>query len=501
MTHPPERTAEILRLYHAERWPIGTIASQLGLHHGVVRRVLAREGVIFAPPAPWPSIADPYEPFIRELLAKYPRLRSSRVFEMVRERGYPGSESHLRKLVYQRGWRPKPLAEAYLRVRTLPGEQAQVDWAHFGHLTVGKARRPLVAFVMVLSYSRRLYLRFCLGQGMANFLAAHVAAFEAFGGVPRVLLYDNLKSAVLERLGDAIRFNPRLLEFAGHYRFEPRPVAVARGNEKGRVERAIQHVRHAFFAAREFQDLDDLNAQAAAWCLGPAAARACPEDKARSVAAVYEEEAPRLRPLPDVPFPCEERIAVQVGKTPYVRFDLNDYSVPHTHVRRTLTVAAGPAVVRVLDGPTVVATHPRSYGRAEQVEDPAHVADLIALKRAAREHRGMDRLHAATPSAKAFLAIVSERGLNLGAMVSALLALLERHGASELEAALAETTAAGVCHLPAIRQVLDRRRDERGLAPPSPVPLPDDPRVRDLVVTPHALARYDELVTTGEAQP
>src|SRR5437762_10214503 len=107
-----------------------------------------------------------------------------------------------------------------------------------------------MAFVMVLSFSRKIFLHFCLNQQMANFLRGHEAAFAAFSGIPRVLLYDNLRSAVLERSGDAIRFNPELLEFAAHYRFEPRPVAVARGNEKGRVERAIRYIRDAFFAAR-----------------------------------------------------------------------------------------------------------------------------------------------------------------------------------------------------------------------------------------------------------
>jgi transposase len=86
-----------------------------------------------------------------------------------------------------------------------------------------------MAFVMVLSWSRMIYLRFFLNARMENFLRGHAGAFAAWDGVPRVLLYDNLKSAVLERRGEAIRFNPDLIAFARHYRFEPRPVAVARG--------------------------------------------------------------------------------------------------------------------------------------------------------------------------------------------------------------------------------------------------------------------------------
>src|SRR4029077_2202168 len=154
-----------------------------------------------------------------------------------------------------------------------------------------------------------------LDARMENFLRGHVAAFNAWHGIPRVLLYDNLKSVVLERHGDAIRFHPTLLSFAGHYRYEPRPVAIARGNEKGRVERAIRYVRDAFFAARNFTDLDDLNAHADAWCNGPAADRRCPDEPERTVRQVFADEAPRLLALPDNPAPLLERVAVSVGKT------------------------------------------------------------------------------------------------------------------------------------------------------------------------------------------
>ncbi|HEY3494901.1 MAG TPA: IS21 family transposase, partial [Polyangiaceae bacterium] len=126
---------------------------------------------------------------------------------------------------------------------TLPGEQGQVDWGHFGKVQIGAATRTLWAFVMVLSWSRHIFLRFYLSAAMPSFLRGHVDAFRFFGGVPRVLLYDNLKSAVLERVGQAIRFHPTLLELSAHYLYEPRPVAPARGNEKGRVERAIRYVR------------------------------------------------------------------------------------------------------------------------------------------------------------------------------------------------------------------------------------------------------------------
>ncbi len=126
---------------------------------------------------------------------------------------------------------------------------------------------------------------------------------------------------MLERRGEAIRFHPTLLEFAAHYRFEPRPVAVARGNEKGRVERAIRYVRESFFAARHWRDLDELNDQAQAWCTGQAADRPCPEDRSLSVREAFAQERPQLLALPDNPYPTDERVAVKVGKTPDARYD------------------------------------------------------------------------------------------------------------------------------------------------------------------------------------
>jgi transposase len=490
---PKEIEARILRLYHAEGWKIGTIARQLGLHHTTVRRVLAHAGVPRALELSRPSMIDPYLPLVRQVLEKYPELRASRLYEMMRARGYPGRSDHFRHLVALH--RPRPVAEAYLRLRTLVAEQGQVDWGAFGRLRVGRAERRLSAFVMVLSYSRAIFLRFFLDQRMPSFLCGHVLAFAHFGGCPRVLLYDNLRSAVLERDGAAIRFHPELLALAAHYRFEARPVAPARGNEKGRVERALQYIRHAFFAARPFRDLDDLNAQALAWCTNAAAQRRCPEDPARTVHEVFAEEQPRLLPLPDVPHPTDERLAVHVGKQPYVRFDLNDYSVPHTHVRRTLSLVASLTTVRLFDGPTLLAVHPRSYDRGQTIEDPAHLEALTQHKREGRRHRATDRLSRAVPHSRRLLEQLAERGAPLGSATSALLRLLEHYGPAELRAAIDEVLEQGTPHPHAVRLVLERRRTERGQLPPLAVELPEDPRVRDLVVTPHALERYDPTPT------
>jgi transposase len=491
MAIPADIEAQILRCYHAEKWKVGTIARQLHVHHDVVRRVLAQAGLPRPGPPPRPSQIDGYLPFIKQTLEKFPKLTACRLFAMVHERGYHGSPDHFRHLVAH--YRPRPKAEAYLRLRSLPGEQAQVDWGHFGHLEIGRARRPLMAFVMVLSYSRQIFLRFYLDARMENFLRGHVAAFDAWGGVPRVLLYDNLKSAVLERRGDAIRFHPTLVAFAGSYRYEPRPVAIARGNEKGRVERAIRYVRDAFFAARSFTGLDDLNAQAEAWCTGPAADRRCPGEPQRSVGEVFTDEAARLLALPSNPAPLLERVAVSVGKTPYVRFDLNDYSVPHDQVRRLLTVLADPHEVRIINGAEVLARHQRSYDKGAQIEDAAHIQALVDDKRAARQHRGADCLVQAAPASQTLLMRAAERGANLAAVTAALMRLLERFGAAALQDAILEALERDAPHPNAVRRALERRREQQGVPPPVAVALPNHVRARDTLVQPHALEPYDKL--------
>ena len=486
-----ETEAQIVRLHFVEKWRPGTIARHLHVHNGVVRRVLGRAGVPASTLARRRSMADPFVGFIVETLGKYPDLCASRLFEMVRERGYPGAGGHFRTIVSL--LRPSKPAEAFLRLRTLPGEQAQVDWASFGEVLVPGGKRPLVAFVMVLSWSRMVYVRFGLSQRMGSFLEGHAEAFAFFGGVPRVLLYDNLKSAVVERVGDAIRFNETLLSFASHHGYEPRPVAPYRGNEKGRVERAIRYVRDSFFPARSWKDLDDLNAQAHAWCVGIAADRRCPEDRTRAVASAFADERDRLRVLPEVSFPAEDCTEAHVGKTPYARFDGNDYSVPASFVRRLLSIRASSTELRVLDGASVVATHSRSWGRHQVIEDPAHVAALVLAKRKAAEARGLDRLSNGAPESRRLLEIMAQQGLNLGAATAALLRLVDAFGAEAVNTAILEAVADGRAHPQAVRRILDQHRREQGLPTPVAVALPDRPRVRDLVVTPHRLDTYDSL--------
>jgi transposase/phosphoglycolate phosphatase-like HAD superfamily hydrolase len=489
---PAELHNDILRLHHVERWPPNTIARQLRIHHSTVMRVLIRAGLQVAVRSNRPSKVDPYVGLIEQTLERWPTLSAARLFAMARERGYTGGESQLRARVAL--LRPRPKAEAYLRLRTLRGEQGQVDWAHCGHITIGRAKRPLMAFVMVLSYSRAVWLRFFVDARMASFLAGHQSAFEAFGGrVPKVLLYDNLKSAVLERHHDAIRFNPTLLAFAQHYRFEPRPVAVARGNQKGRVERAIRYIRGAFLAGRTYTDLDDLNAQAAHWCFNEARQRRCTEDLSRSVDEVFAEEQPHLLEMPADHFDRHERVSVSIGKTPYARFDLNDYSVPHNHVCRKLELIATTDRVRILNQGAVIADHPRSYDRDTQIEDRSHIQALIDYKRASHKHATSHALIQAIPAVGELLNAAAARGYNLGSIVAALDRLRQQYGLADLKLAIEQALTRDVPHPHAVRQVLEQLRIERKLPPATPVTLPQHVNERDVIIAPHALGPYDKL--------
>lgn len=485
-----QQRADILRLHLVEKWPVGTIAAQLGVHHSSIERVISQAGMPKVERAKAPSIIDPYLPFIHQTLQQYPSLSAARLFQMVSERGYPGGPSHFRQWIAQ--IRPRKSPEAYLRLKTLPGEQAQVDWGHFGHLQMGRARRELMAFVMVLSYSRMIYLQFYHNARMASFLNGHTNAFAALG-VPRAILYDNLKSAVLQRHGRTIDFNDELLALAAHYRFDPRPVAVRRGNEKGRVERAIRYIRDNFFAARDFDDLQSLNEQAFHWCTERASRRPCPGNPDITVAQAFEQERAALQPLPDTPFDCDDALDVQAAKTPYVRYELNDYSIPHEFVRRTLQVRASPHQVRIYDATQCLGIHPRCYDKGQQIEDPQHIEALRRFKGQSAQHNGQHRLYQQVTASERFLQHNVERGHRLSQSVKLLTRWLDQYGAGALQKALQEALAQSCYHTDGVLQTLERHREQRRLAVPLTIRLPDK-ALDHPPLSPASLQGYDRLV-------
>ena len=484
----PEQRVQIRRLFHAEHWKIGTIAAELGLHPDTVRAALETERFRRGP-APRAALTDPYLGLIQQTLEQHPRLRATRLYQMLHDRGYRGSVVQLRRVVAT--LRPAR-QEAFLRLTTLPGEQAQADWASFGTVTIGRAQRRLSCFVLTLAYSRALYLEFFLNQSLENFLLGHVHAFAAWGGAPRTVLYDNLKAVVLERCGNAIHFQPRLLELCGHYHFAAQPCQPARGNQKGRVERAIQYIRHSFFAARAFTNLADFNRQAWRWREAVADQRPWPGDDARTVAVLFAEERLQLLSLPAHPFDCDVVCPVRSDKTIYVRFDLNDYSIPPTAVRRPLTLVANAETVRLLDGQTELARHRRSYDRHQRLDDPTHIAALVQQKRQALGSTAVARLRQAIPNVEQFLAAAFERGESLARQSSQLLGLLDDYGAAELAAAVSEALERNTPRASSLLFILSRRHRSRR-SHLLPVDLSRHPELADLAIPTHQLEVYDEL--------
>ncbi len=482
-----ETAARIRHLYFAEHWRVGTIASELGLHHETVKAAL-QEGIRTLP-ALRPRRVDPYVEFLRQTLEQHPQLRATRLFQMIRERGFAGTARQVRRKVAE--IRPRR-HEAFLRRRVFPGEEAQVDWASFGKVTIGTAQRDLSCFVMTLSYSRALFLEFSFDQRMESFLRGHVRAFEDLGGVARVILYDNLRSAVVERLGNGVHFNPRLIELAAHYHFAPRACRPARGNEKGVVERSIRYIRDSFFAARPFTTLADFNRQALVWRDEIAAKRPWPQDDRMSVEAAFAEEILRLMELPVHPFDTDFIGPVSTAKTIYVRFDKNDYSIPHSFVGRPLTLLASETVVRILHGTTEIARHRRCYGRHERIEDQAHIDALLVEKARAQASTPSSLLISVVPEVETFLDEGFKRGESAALMTTRLRLLLDDYGAQDLRAAVQEALRKGTPRTASVAYILGQQK-RQGRPQATPVDLFHRPDLKDLYVTPHASETYDEL--------
>lgn len=487
MTVPREVESEIRVLYFGEHLPVGTIAAQLGVHADVVRRVAGLLAPRTGSP-PRSRLVDPVRGVIEELLGRYPKLRATRLFDMVRLRGYQGSVRTLRDHV--RLVRPRPMREAFLRLSMLPGEQAQVDWAHAGRITVPGGFRDLWLFVMVLSWSRAAWGEFVLDISAWSLLRSLQRACSYFGGTPREWLFDNAKVVVLERHGRAVRFHPLLLDLAGEYAVRLGLCGVRKPHEKGRVERHNRFLRDRFLAARVIHSVEQGNRELLAFFDDIALPRPHPTLPGRTVRDCFEEERGRLLPLPATPVCTDQILPVNVDKTAFCRFDKNSYSVPSDHAEGTLTLVADDTRVRLLDGQTEVACHARSFGRQQIVEAPEHREALLARKSAAQEPRGRDRLRAQVPGIDTLYERWVNVGRNLGSMTTRTLTLLDRYGPELLAAAVVEILGRGMHDPGALDSFCEQRR--RALHAPVPLEIPLSDHVRDREVVPHNLETYDE---------
>jgi transposase len=483
-----ETRAQIRQWFFAEHWKIGTIAQALRIHPDTVRGAIESDRFHRAQTLR-ACVTDPYLPFIRQTLDQHPRLRATRIYHMIRDRGYPGSIVQLRRAVATL----RPIRrEPFLRLHAFPAEEAQVDWAHFGEVRVGRARRRLSCFVITLSYSRALYLQFFFDQTLENFLRGHVHAFAAWSGTPRIILHDNLRSAVVERRGNQIHFHPRLLELCAHYHCLPRPCPVRAANQKGRVERAIRYVRESFWAGRSFTTLGECNRQALLWRDEVAHRRPWPGDNTRTVAEAFAEEQTRLLPLPLHPFNSDLMFVIRSQKTIYVRFDRNDYSIPPEGLNRPLTLVASDSVVRILDGTQEIACHPRSYDQQQEILHPPHQQALLQLKRKAFDSTPSGRLAQAAAESETLLDLAFAQGESAGSQTAQLLKLLDLYGAAALRRAIREALERNTPRASSVAFLL-RQRPPRISSTLPAVDLSRHPQAQFIDVQPHDLETYDEL--------
>jgi transposase len=480
--------AEIRRLYFAEHWKRGTIASELGVHFDTVARVLGSFGPKAGSPRPEARVLEPYIPFVDETLARHPRLVSTRILDMLVERGYTGSLRSLRR--YVRGARPTPKSEVFLRVETLPGEQAQVDWAHVGALTVLGSKRPLWAFVIVLAYSRAMWAELVLDMGIESLRRSLVRASAFFGGSPRQWLFDNAKTIVVERSGDAVRFHPALLDLSARMHVQPALCGVRKPHEKGKVERAIRYLKERFFAARSFHSAAHGNAQLLEFFDKIAHQRPHPRWPERTVLDVFQEERPRLLSLPS-PLPETDTVTpIGVDKSAFVKLDTNRYSVPGRYERGSLTLVADDVTVRLLDGAQEVACHPRCWGRHQTLELREHRAAILEDKRKARDLKGRDRLRVEVPEIEKLLERWVDAGRNIGSMVGFTINLLNAYGPTILREVAADMLSRGIHDRGAMAILCEQKR--RGRAGPAPLAIQLGEHVVERDVIPHDLGGYDE---------
>ncbi|MGH7125299.1 MAG: Mu transposase domain-containing protein, partial [Stellaceae bacterium] len=348
----------------------------------------------------------------------------------------------------------------------------------------------LWVFLMVLAYSRALWAELVFELTADSLCRSLVRGTTWMQGSARQWLFDNPKSVVLERHGDSARFHPDLLDVASHYHVQPRLCAVGKGNQKGRVERAVRYLRDRFFAGRRITDIATGNRELIHFLETIALPRPHPIFKDRSVAEVLAEERPQLLPLPAAPPATDRILSVAADKTASVRFDTNLYSVPPPAASKTVTLVVNDTVVRVLDGTLEVARHPRCWGRRQVIERPEHRAEILRLKRAARELKGRDRLRALIPSIDALYARWIEAGRSLRHTTAFTNRLLDLYGEGVFIHAVTEILERGLHDPGALAQLCEQQR--RARSRPVPIEIAVPAHVTDRDVIPHNLEDYDD---------
>jgi len=429
------------------------------------------------------SKLDPFKGRIVGWLDAHP-LSAQQVFQRLCDNGYGGGISIVKD--YVRAVRPRP-REAFLTLAFAPGEAAQVDWGEFGTIAVGDTRRRLSFFVMVLAYSRKMYVEFTLSQTMEQFLAAHVNGFNALG-VPKKVMIDNLRCAVLQhRRGESAQFNPRYLDFARHYGFEPVACAVAKGNEKGRVERGVGYVKGNFLSGLELPDFAALGQAAQVWLESVANVRMHRETHRRP-ADLWAEERAHLQVVNPRPFDVGRVLTLRATRQFRVNFEANRYSVPARFAGAQVTVKAYPDRLCIYHGEDLIARHVRSFERHRDIEDPDHPKALVAQRRHARDAQVLRRFFALTPLAVRYHAGLLERRGNALVHARKIVALADIYGDDAVVRALTDALAFEAFSSEYVAHLIEAR--SRQLPQASPLVLMRRQDVLELELPPADLSAY-----------
>ena len=361
---------------------------------------------------------------------------AQQIFQRLGEAGFEGGLTIVKQYVNR--VRPRR-QEAFLRLDFAAGECAQVDWGEWGTIGVGSTRRRLSFFVMVLCHSRLLYVEFFVSQQMEHFLGAHLNALAAFGGCPRRVIIDNLRSGVLRRLvGEAPVFNPRYLDFARHCGFEITACNVGKGNEKGRVERGVGYVKVNLLNGLELGDLRALNAAAKVWLDTVANVRVHGATHRVPREVFAKEEQAALQPLNPRLFDVARPVSVRASRQFRVVLETNKYSLPAAFASQRVTLKAYPDRLCIYRAEQLVARHNRSYERHQDIEDPEHPKALLAQRRTAREQRLMQRFLALSSKASNYYEGLQARRTNARDHMRRIVALAEIHGDAAVARAIVD---------------------------------------------------------------
>jgi len=422
-----------IKSYHEQKGLNPTqIAGELDLDPRTVARWLHQKRFCPRKSSQRPSKLDPFKDSIIRMLETHP-YSAAQILQRIREEGFDGAYTILKD--YVRKIRPRRSA-AFLKLAFAPGECAQVDWGSHGSIRVGETHRRLSFFVMVLCHSRLRYVEFTVSQTMEHFLACHQNAFAAFGAVPKRIMVDNLKSAVLKRIvGEAPVFNPAYLDFANHNGFTISACGVAKGNEKGRVENAVGYVKKNFLAGLDLPPFDAINPAVGLWLDTVANVRIHGETK-RKPSEMFAEEKPSLMPLPahhyDIGAIARVRASIQFRVT----VETNRYSVPAEYAGASLTLKSYPDRLCIYHNDKLIARHSRSYDRNRDFEDPDHPKELIAQRKKARDQKIYLRFLALSSRAQDYYLELEKRRMNPRHHLQKIVALSEIYGAQPVARAM-----------------------------------------------------------------